>query len=448
MNYAILLAAGKGSRMKSDVPKCVISLLGKPMILYLAEELKKIDIDKIVCVVGDNRKEIERVLQKEVEYVIQPQPLGSGNAVECCRGIEQSGYTIILNGDTPFIDHTMLDSLIDFHLKNKNRLTLGSFICDTPTGYGRIIRDRNNKLVEIIEEIHLNSEQKKIKEVNGGLYCVNTDILFQALSKLKKDPLKKEYFLTDIVRILKDEPIDCLCFDRTMRLMGINNPLELAMMEEYLRKSILEKHLKNGVRIMGLKDTWIGPDVYIEAGASIFGSKIFGKSIIHKNTEIIDSEITDSEILEKSIVKKSVVTESIIGKNCMVGPFSHIRSNTYLAGDNRIGNYVEIKNSTIGTKTKLSHLAYMGDTLCGEAVNFGCGSITVNYDGKRKNNTTIGDNAFIGCNTNLIAPIHIESNSFIAAGSTITHNLEEGDFAIARSLQITKKGYATKYEKE
>lgn len=447
MNYAIVLAAGKGTRMKSDIPKCGISLLGKPMICYLVENLKNTSVDEIICVVGYKKEFFYNTLKDSVSYRVQKEQLGSGHAVVCCKDIDKSGYTVIVNGDTPLVKYSTIQELINQHLKCGNAMTVLTMPKENPTGYGRIIRN-NGKIVEIREEADLTEEQKGIHEVNSGVMCVQTDLLFKALEKISNENSKKEYYLTDIVKELADLQVDSFLAEDAKELTGINDLYQLSVAEEQLRVDIIQRHLQNGVRITDIPSVVIGNDVIIEAGAYIQGSTILGNSIIHKGCYIMQCFIQDGIVFDNSTAIYSVIKSSIVGKDCTIGPFTHVRAGSVISGKNRVGNYVEVKNSKVGKDTKISHLAYMGDCLCGENVNFGCGSITVNYDGINKNKTIIGDNVFIGCNSNLIAPISIDSDSFIAAGSTITENVDCEDFAIARSRQTTKKGYASKYKKD
>lgn len=447
MNYAIILAAGKGTRMKSDIPKCGISLLGKPMICYLTENLKNTSVDEIVCVVGYKKEFFFNTLKDSVSYRIQKEQLGSGHAVACCKDIDKNGYTVIVNGDTPLVDYSTVQRLINHHLKQENVLTVLTMLTENPTGYGRIIRN-NGRIAEIREEGDLTEEQKNVHEVNSGVMCVQTNFLFQALEKISVENSQREYYLTDIVKELSNLKIGALTAEDTKGLIGINDLYQLSVAEEQLRMDIIQKHLQNGVRITDIPSVVIGSDVIIEAGAYIQGSTVLGNSIIHRGCHIMQCFIQDGIVFDDSTAIYSVIKSSIVGKDCTIGPFAHVRAGSVISGKNRVGNYVEIKNSKVGKDTKISHLAYMGDCLCGENVNFGCGSITVNYDGINKNKTVIGDNVFIGCNSNLIAPISIDSDSFIAAGSTITENVDCEDFAIARSRQTTKKGYASKYKKD
>lgn len=448
MNYAIVLAAGKGSRMKNSIPKCGMSILGKPMVRYLVDSIKNTSIDEILCVVGYKKEFFYPILDGLVTFKTQEYPLGSGNAVLSCKGIDTDGFCLIVNGDTPLIDSSIIEEMIHMHQSQKNDVTIAVAHLDNPSGYGRIIRSENKRILGIVEDVDLSLEQRDICEVNTGVMIVRTNLLFKALEQIDCYNNKNEYYLTDIIKYLNDYKICSYIVKDSFRFMGANSLEELSRLEEYMRLDILQHHLEHGIKIEGLNTTTIGPDVIIEPDCIIKDSTIMGKSVIHKGCRIGFSEINDSTIFDDSMVTHSVVEDSIVGINCSVGPYAHIRFNSVISGNNRIGNFVEVKNSKVGIGSKLSHLGYMGDTLCGKNVNFGCGSITVNYDGKQKHRTTIEDDAFIGCNCNLIAPIHIEKKGYIAAGSTITDPLGQGDFAIARSTQITKKGYASKYDKK
>lgn len=448
MNYAIVLAAGKGSRMKNSIPKCGMPILGKPMVRYVVDSIRNTSIDEILCVVGYKKEFFYPILDGLVTFKTQRYPLGSGNAVLSCRGIDTDGFCLIVNGDTPLIDSRAIQEMIHMHQSQNNDVTIAVAHLDNPSGYGRIIRSENKKILQIVEEADLLEEQRDICEINTGVMIVRTNVLFKALEQIDCYNNKNEYYLTDIIKYLNDYKICSYIVKDSYRFMGANSLEELSRLEEYMRLDILQRHLEHGVKIEGLNSTTIGPDVVIEEDCLIRSSTLMGESVVHQGCEIRFSEINDGVIFDESVISHSVIDHSIVGMNCTVGPYAHIRCNSMISGKNRIGNFVEVKASRIGIGSKLSHLGYMGDTLCGKNVNFGCGSITVNYDGKRKHKTTIEDDAFIGCNCNLIAPIHIEKKSYIAAGSTITDPIGQGDFAIARSTQITKKGYAAKYDKE
>ena len=450
MNNAIILAAGKGTRMKTELPKCAFPLLKKPMVTYIIEALESINIDQIICVVGHKKEVLQDILKDRVKYAIQEEQLGTGHAVKCALDfIDDNGYTIILPGDTPLIDKEILDQLIEVHKSNKNDFTIGTIVLDNPFGFGRIVRDSSNYVLRIVEEKDASEEERKIKEINTGLFLVDNSLLKKALLEIKNNNAKGEYYLTDIVEILsKKAKIGTFTIKDTYKLNGINDLYTLSLVEKQFREAILKKHMLNGVNIVNPETVTIGNDVTIEAGSTIYqGSLILGKTSIGRNCVVgPNSEIFNSTLKDGSKLLHSVCYDSTLEENSSVGPFSHIRMNTVVGQDNRIGNFVEMKNSVIGPKTNVAHLTYVGDTDCGGGVNFGCGTVTVNYDGKNKYRTTIGDNVFIGCNSNLIAPVNIGSESFIAAGSTITDSIDENDFAIARAKQVTKKGYAKKFE--
>ena len=450
MNNAIILAAGKGTRMKTELPKCAFPLLKKPMVTYIIEALESINIDQIICVVGHKKEVLQDILKDRVKYAIQEEQLGTGHAVKCALDfIDDNGYTIILPGDTPLIDKEILDQLIEVHKSNKNDFTIGTIVLDNPFGFGRIVRDSSNSVLRIVEEKDASEEERKIKEINTGLFLVDNFLLKKALLEIRNNNAKGEYYLTDIVEILsKEAKIGTFTIKDTYKLNGINDLYTLSLVEKQFREAILKKHMLNGVNIVNPETVTIGNDVTIEAGTTIYqGSLILGKTSIGRNCIVgPNSEIFNSTLKDGSKLLHSVCYDSTLEENSSVGPFSHIRMNTVVGQDNRIGNFVEMKNSVIGPKTNVAHLTYVGDTDCGGGVNFGCGTVTVNYDGKNKYRTTIGDNVFIGCNSNLIAPVNIGSESFIAAGSTITDSIDANDFAIARAKQVTKKGYAKKFE--
>jgi len=449
MNHAIILAAGKGSRMKTDTPKCAVELFKKPMVEYIVDALDKIEIDKKICVVGHKSEVIEGILGDRVEYAYQDVQLGTADAVK--RAISLicgDGYSLILPGDTPLIDDEILAGITRYHKESKNDFSIGTIYLDNPTGFGRIIRDGTGNIASIVEEVDATNIEKDIKEVNTGIYCIENKMLIETLHLIRCNNNKSEYYLTDLVKLLASKAkVGSYLIKDTYKVMGINDLYSLSLVEESLKRVINKKHMIYGVTIVNPDTVMISPDVKIESGAIIYqGSIIMGKSYIAKGCHIGPySDIMNSIIEENSICRQSVVYDSIIKCNATVGPFAHLRMNSIVGENDRIGNFVEIKKSTLGTKTNVAHLTYIGDAICGDEVNFGCGTVTVNYDGKNKFKTKIGNRVFIGCNSNLIAPINIGSDVYIAAGSTINQDLIDEDFAIARVRQIVKHNYSNKY---
>lgn len=452
MNYGIVLAAGKGTRMKTEMPKCAFPLLKKPMIEYVVDALKKAKLDSTICVIGHKKEIFEELLKDKVSYAIQEEQLGTAHAVLMTKEfIKEDGYSVIVPGDKPLIDDEMINNLIKAHLKNGNDLTVGVHYVDNPKGFGRILRDENLNVVRVIEDRDASAAEKKIREVNSGIYCVNNKLLFEAISQTSNENARHEYYLSDIVRILaSNHKVDTYTFDDSFKLNGINDLPTLAMFEEDLKREINLKHMMNGVYLMNPDTIVISPDAKIGSGTTIYpGCMIMGNTKIGKNCVVGPYTETMNAVFEDNVTcKQSVVYDSKILSGATVGPFTHLRMNSTVGVNDRIGNFVEMKNSTLGEKTNVAHLTYIGDTTCGSHVNWGCGTVTVNYDGKNKHKTIIGDNVFIGCNTNLIAPIKVASDSFIAAGSTVTYNIEQGEFVIARTRQEAKRGYADKYKKK
>ncbi len=452
MNYGIVLAAGKGTRMKTEMPKCAFPLLKKPMIEYVVDALKKAKLDSTICVIGHKKEIFEELLKDKVSYAIQEEQFGTAHAVLMTKEfIKEDGYSVIVPGDKPLIDDEMINNLIKAHLKNGNDLTVGVHYVDNPKGFGRILRDENLNVVRVIEDRDASAAEKKIREVNSGVYCVNNKLLFEAISQTSNENARHEYYLSDIVRILaSNHKVDTYTFDDSFKLNGINDLPTLAMFEEDLKREINLKHMMNGVYLMNPDTIVISPDAKIGSGTTIYpGCMIMGNTKIGKNCVVGPYTETMNAVFEDNVTcKQSVVYDSKILSGATVGPFTHLRLNSTVGVNDRIGNFVEMKNSTLGEKTNVAHLTYIGDTTCGNHVNWGCGTVTVNYDGKNKHKTIIGDNVFIGCNTNLIAPIKVASDSFIAAGSTVTYNIEQGEFVIARTRQEAKRDYADKYKKK
>lgn len=450
--YGLILAAGKGTRMQTDLPKCAYPILRKPMIEYIVENMEQSVIDEIFVVVGHKKEVLEDILKDRVKYAHQKEQLGTANAVQSAKDLlhNKEGSTFIIPGDVPLIPFEVMNKIFAAHEEMGNDLTVVSMVVDHPKGYGRIQRDEYGSITGIIEENDCNEYQKQIKEVNTGIYIVDNKKLFEAIEKVELNERKNEYYLTDIVHIMhKDYKVNSFPMRYPHLTMGINDLYSISIAERYLREDINKNHMLSGVSIVNPDTVTIGHSVIIERGVQILPNTTITGNTIIKSGAIIgpNTEIHESKIHENAEIRHSYVYHSEIGQNTTVGPFAHVRDNSIVGSNNRIGNFVEIKKSTIGDYTKAAHLSYIGDSEVGKNVNFGCGSITVNFDGKEKHKTIIGNDVFVGCNVNLIAPLKIGDNVFLAAGSTVTKNVPKGALAIARNRQINKEDYAKHFVK-
>ncbi len=444
--YALILAAGKGTRMRTELPKCAFPILGKPMIEYIVENIEKTDIDEIVAIVGYKKEVIMDLLKDRAKYAVQEQQLGTGHAALSAAPLLEGkeGTTFILPGDMPLMEYPLMDKLMRAHEEMGNDLTVVTMVVDYPKGYGRIVRDEYGTVKGIVEENDCTESEKQIKEVNSSVYIVDNKALFETLKQIKKNDRKGEYYLTDIVNLMHQHyKVNTFVVRNSMVTMGINDLYAISIAEKYLRDSINKGHMLSGVSMVNPETITISHNVVIEEGVWIYpNTSIIGNSVIKKGAVIgPNTEVRDSFIDEGAEIRHSLVIESKVGKKTTVGPFAHLRGHANIGDHNRIGNFVEVKNSTTGYDTKAAHLAYIGDAEVGERVNFGCGSVTVNYDGVKKHKTIIGNDVFIGCNVNMVAPISISDNVFIAAGSTVTKDIPKGSLAIARNQQINKEDY-------
>lgn len=448
----IILAAGQGVRMKSKVPKVLHKVIDKTMIDYVIEASKEAGINDICVVVGHQSAMVKAMIGDDVKFAVQKEQLGTGHAVMQAESfIQENGNVLVLYGDTPLITADTIKKLIDIHIKDDNAVTVVSSILDNPEEYGRIIRSEDNKFNKIIEFKDCNDEQKMIKEINTGVYVFKENELRDALNKINNNNSQKEYYLTDTLEIIKNKSLSVgiMISDDNEEFLGVNSKLQLSQITDIMKKRINSKLMIEGVTIVDSNNTYIGKDVEIEADTVILpGTYIEGKTKI--GTDCIigpNSRITSSLIKDGVTVQASVLLNAEVDNYTTIGPFAYLRPNSKIGEHVRIGDFVEIKNSTIDDGTKVSHLTYVGDSDVGKNVNFGCGTVTVNYDGKNKFRTKIGDNVFIGCNTNLVAPVVIEDNAYTAAGSTITQDVPDGALSIARSKQVNKEGWRKKMNK-
>lgn len=446
---AIILAAGQGTRIKSNIPKVLHKVCGKEMVNHVIDNMRKAEIEDVNVIIGNGSELVkESTKDRNVSYSLQEEQLGTGHAVKCAKEFLQGkdGVVAVFTGDAPLTRVETIKKLVDEHIKKGNKATLLSAYVDDPTGYGRIIR-YGEEVLKIVEHKDCNEEELKVNEMNAGMYCFDIKSLLSSLEELNNNNVQGEYYLTDVIGILKSkgEKVGALLTDYEDTL-GVNSRAQLAEAERVLRKRINQFHLDNGVTLIDPNTTYIGVNAIIGKDTVIYPNNIIeGNTKIGEGCTILqNSRIKDSIIEDNVEIQASVILDSNIGKNTTVGPFAYIRPESTIGEGVRIGDFVEVKKSSIGNETKVSHLTYIGDAEVGSGCNFGCGTVVVNYDGKKKNKTIIGDHSFIGCNTNLISPLEVQDNTYIAAGSTITSTVEEGDLAVARAKQRNIKGWVKK----
>ncbi len=445
--YAVILAAGKGTRMKSDLYKVLHPVCGKPMVQYIVDVLQRCKVDQMITVVGHGAEKVRDQLGNASEYAIQEKQLGTGHAVMQAENTlhKKQGTTIVVCGDTPLLTQETMNELMDFHESKQAKATILTAYADNPTGYGRIIRNEQQSVEKIVEHKDASEVEKEVKEINTGTYCFDNEFLFNSLQKVGNDNVQGEYYLPDVIEILQKqgEAVEAYQTADFNETMGINDRVALSVAEKWMKKRINERWMKEGVTIIDPDQTYISPEATIGKDTVLYpGTVIHGNTIIGERCHIgPHSELKESAIGDETVVKQSVVHQSDVGKRVSIGPFSHLRPETKLGNQVRVGNFVELKKVSMGDESKASHLSYLGDAQIGAGVNVGCGAITVNYDGTNKYLTKIGDGAFIGCNSNLIAPISIGEGSYVAAGSTITNDVPGESLAIARERQTNKEGY-------
>ena len=414
---AVVLAAGKGTRMKSEKSKLVHKIYGKELVKRVVEVAQKSGVEDIVTVVGYKKEQVQLVLGDTVKYAYQEEMLGTGHAVMQAEEYlkDKHGKVIVLNGDVPILRPETIKKFIQKSVKHKEYATVLTAIYNNPTGYGRIVRDIGGNITGIVEEKDATEEQKEIQEINAGIYCFDIQELLKALKKLEPNNAQSEYYLTDVVRIMNEEGLKTGAFivEDNTEILGVNDKIQLELLTKVLRLRINQEHMRNGVTIEDIDNTYIYDDV--EIGTD---------TVIHPNTTI----------------KNDVV----IGKDCEIGPNAYVREGCRLADKVKVGSFVELKKAIVGEGAKIPHLSYMGDCEIGAKTNVGCGTITCNYDGFHKSKTIIGEHCFIGSNVNLVAPVTLGDNSFIAAGSTITNDVPADSLAIARERQTNKEGWNKK----
>ena len=447
---AIILAAGKGTRMKSKMPKVLHKVCGKSMVECVIDEAAKLGCEGVCVVIGDKAEMVKESLEgKNVAFALQEQQLGTGHAVmQAADFIEDDKDVIILYGDTPLIKAETLEKFINFHRENKNSVSVISAIVEDSAGYGHIIRDSEGHFVKNVEYKDATEEEKLVKEINTGIYCFKGKDLKESLSKINNNNAQGEYYLPDTLEILLKEGkgVDAVSVGDVTEFAGVNSRVQLADAEKILKDRINRYHMENGVTIIDPANTYIGTDVKISMDTIIYpGCVIEGNTVIGEDCKVGPScRLTDMVLSDNVTIQFTTAMESSIGSGTKVGPYAYIRPNCKIGENIKLGDFVEVKNSVIGNGTKVSHLTYIGDADVGERINFGCGTVIVNYDGKKKYRTTIENDVFIGCNANLVAPVTLKEGSYVAAGSTVTKDVPEKNLAVARSRQVNIEGWTKK----
>jgi bifunctional UDP-N-acetylglucosamine pyrophosphorylase/glucosamine-1-phosphate N-acetyltransferase len=452
---AIILAAGKGTRFKSHTPKVLHRISGRPMLFYPLNILKTIKPRHIAIVVGHKADEVKKEFnEKGISFVHQEPQLGTGHAVMCAlkRIRETKGDILILSGDVPLITRDTVKALFDAHKGAVNKRPVISFITtglNDPTGYGRVLRDSAGNIKAIVEHKDCNPNELLIKEVNTGIYLIDSRFLRQNLGHLKNKNAQGEFYLPDLVRIAHEKGLGVqgLMVSDVDEVMGINTRAELAKATGLLNKRILNGLMQNGVTIIDPASTYIDSGVSIGHDTIVYpGSYISGNTSIGAGCSIGQGAgISDSTIGDNSTIKAfSVIEESSIGSNSSIGPFAHLRPGNVIRDNCRIGNFVELKKSTLGKGSKANHLSYLGDSVIGRDVNIGAGTITCNYDGLKKHTTTIKDKAFIGSDTQLVAPVTVGKGAYIGSGTTVTKDVPPHSLVITRAPERVIKGWVKK----
>ncbi|WP_096156073.1 bifunctional UDP-N-acetylglucosamine diphosphorylase/glucosamine-1-phosphate N-acetyltransferase GlmU [Bacillus sp. FJAT-45066] len=448
--YAVILAAGQGTRMKSKLYKVLHPVCGKPMVEHVVDHVASLNFSSVVTVVGHGAELVKTQLGEQSEYVLQEEQLGTAHAVMQAAPILEGkqGITLVICGDTPLITPETMEKLLAEHDRTKAKATILTSYAEDPTGYGRIIRNSSGLVEKIVEHKDASDDERKITEINTGTYCFDNEALFTALKNVSNDNVQGEYYLPDVIEILKNEG-EIVSAYQTMNLdetLGVNDRVALALAEKIMRARINKKHMVNGVTIIDSENTYISADTLIGRDTIVYpGTSIEGKTVIGEDNVIgPNTEIKNSKIGNNTNIKQSVIHESEVGNEVNIGPFAHVRPDSVIGNEVKLGNFVEVKKATFGDGSKASHLSYIGDAEVGKDVNIGCGSITVNYDGKKKYLTKIEDGVFVGCNSNLVAPVTVGKGAYVAAGSTITEDVPGNALSIARARQVNKEDYVTK----
>jgi bifunctional UDP-N-acetylglucosamine pyrophosphorylase/glucosamine-1-phosphate N-acetyltransferase len=448
---AVILAAGRGTRMKSALPKVLHAVAGLPMALYPARLAAVSGCEPTVLVIGHEAAAVKSALAGEgLQFALQEEQLGTGHALLCAREqlADFAGTLILLCGDVPLLRAETLERLLAFHQAQAATVTVLTAVMADPHGYGRIVRD-GEEVLRIVEEKDASLKEQSIREINTGIYAFEAPFVFEALGQVGRDNAQGEYYLTDVLALARaaGRKVCALTAGDPEETMGINDRLQLARAGQLMRRRINAALMRAGVSLIDPEASYIEPqvcigeDTIVHPGVHLRGATVIGRDCVIEPGALISDSILADRVHIKS---GSVIEGSEIGDGSVIGPMAHLRAGTVLAGENKIGNFVETKKARLGRKSQASHLTYIGDAEVGERVNFGCGTITCNYDGVNKFQTTVGDDVFVGSDVQFIAPVSIGSGSLIGAGSTITKDVPEGALAISRSEQKNIEGWAAR----
>lgn len=442
----LILAAGKGTRMKSELPKVIHEVNGIPMISKIIKVLEILKPEENILILGHKKEEVLKVVGEDADYVVQTEQLGTGHAVLQAKDKleDYDGDVMVLCGDTPLLREETLEELYKFHRDTDSVTTILTSIYDNPFGYGRIVKE-NGLVKAIVEEKEADAEIKKIKEVNAGVYCFKGRELFDALSKITNNNEKGEYYLTDVIGIQVGEgkKVQSFVLNDNIEILGVNSKVELAQASKVLRDRKNIELMEKGAILIDPSAVYAEEDVKVGRDTVIYpGVVLQGKTVIGDNCQILGTtRIIDSTLGDNIKVESSVIEESILEEGVTVGPFAHLRPKSHLKEKVHIGNFVEIKKSTLEKGVKAGHLTYLGDAQIREDTNIGAGTITCNYDGKNKFKTVVGKNSFIGSDSMLVAPVIIGENALVGAGSVITKDVPDNSLAVSRSKQIIKNDW-------
>ncbi len=443
---ALVLAAGKGTRMKSEEPKVLHEIMGEPLLWYVFRALTSLfSEDSIFYVLGYKREMVEAALSFVKDRVIyQEKQLGTGDAFKCAYPfLKRQGFRwcLVVNGDVPFLEMEGIERLIERTLRENTPLSFLSITLEDPQGYGRVVRDESGMVLKVVEDKDIvDDEERLIKEVNAGVYVINLEVVGPYLERLRNNNAQGEYYLPDLISLMLEDERDVLAvnIEEGNAFLGVNTPRELIECEEILRERLVESFLDSGVILYNPSQVRIGPRVSIEGGCRLYGPvELYGECVLEKGV-VVDSHVWMRDVIiqrDAHIFGFSHLEGARIGEQCSIGPFARLRPGSVIDENARVGNFVEIKKSHLGRGVKASHLSYLGDSEIGENTNIGAGTITCNYDGKAKHQTKIGKGVFVGSNTSLVAPITIGDRSIIGAGSTITKDIPEDMLSVARARQ-------------